>query len=66
LATALSDSAVIATKRLGAERIISLSRNPARQALARESGATDVIPERGDEATGKILEMTGSLGVDAA
>jgi len=58
--------AVIAAKRLGAERIISLSRSPARQALAREFGATDVVPERGDEATAKILDMTGGIGVDAA
>src|SRR5207245_2667138 len=56
----------IAAKRLGAERIISLSRNPARQALAREFGATDVVPERGDAATQAVLAMTGGVGVDAA
>jgi threonine dehydrogenase-like Zn-dependent dehydrogenase len=59
-------NAVMGAKRLGAERIIALSRNPVRQALAREFGATDIIEERGDEATKKIMEMTGSLGVDAA
>jgi threonine dehydrogenase-like Zn-dependent dehydrogenase len=59
-------SAVIAAKRLGADRIISLSRNPARQALAREFGATDIVPERGDGATEKILAMTDGLGVDSA
>jgi threonine dehydrogenase-like Zn-dependent dehydrogenase len=59
-------SAVIAAKRLGADRIISLSRNPARQALAREFGATDIVPERGEEAIATILEMTGGIGVDAA
>jgi threonine dehydrogenase-like Zn-dependent dehydrogenase len=58
--------AVIAARRLGAERIISLSRNPARQALAREFGATDVVPERGEEATTKILDLTRGTGVDAA
>jgi threonine dehydrogenase-like Zn-dependent dehydrogenase len=58
--------AVIAARRLGAERIIALSRNPARQALAREFGATDILAERGDEATAKILEMTGGIGVEAA
>lgn len=58
--------AVIAAKRLGAERIISLSRNPARPALAKEFGATDVIPERGDDATERIMEMTQGIGVDAA
>ena len=58
--------AVIAAKRLGAARIIALSRNPARQALAREFGATDIVAERGDEATTAILAMTDSVGVDSA
>ena len=58
--------AVIAAKRLGAARIIALSRNPARQALAREFGATDILAERGDAATAAIMEMTGGTGVDAA
>jgi threonine dehydrogenase-like Zn-dependent dehydrogenase len=58
--------AVIAAKRLGAERIIALSRNPARQALAREFGATDLVAVRGEEATARILDMTGGIGVDAA
>ena len=58
--------AVIAAKRLGAERIIALSRNPTRQTLAREFGATDILAERGDEAIAKILEFTGGLGFDAA
>ena len=43
-------SAVLAAQRLGAERIIALSRNPARQALARTFGATDIVEARGDEA----------------
>jgi len=58
--------AIIAAKRLGAARIIVLSRNPARQKLAREFGATDILSERGEEATQKILDMTNGLGVDAA
>jgi threonine dehydrogenase-like Zn-dependent dehydrogenase len=58
--------AVIAAKRLGAQRIISLSRNPARQALAREFGATDMVAERGDQATTTVMEMTDGIGVDAA
>ena len=41
-------SAILAAKRLGAARIIALSRNPARQALAREFGATDAVAERAD------------------
>jgi threonine dehydrogenase-like Zn-dependent dehydrogenase len=58
--------AVVAAKRLGADRIIVLSRNPARQALAREFGATDVVAERGDEAVEAVRAMTGGIGVDAA
>jgi threonine dehydrogenase-like Zn-dependent dehydrogenase len=58
--------AIIAAKRLGAERIFVLSRNPARQKLAREFGATDILSERGEEATQKILDMTNGLGVEAA
>ena len=59
-------SAVLASKRLGAERIIALSRNPARQAVAREFGATDVVAERGDAAIEAVREMTDGLGVEAA
>jgi len=58
--------AVIAARRLGASRIISLSRNPSRQQLARSFGATDIIAERGDEATDAVLELTNGVGVDAA
>jgi threonine dehydrogenase-like Zn-dependent dehydrogenase len=58
--------AVLASSRLGAERIIALSRNPARQALAREFGATDILAERGEEASQAVMEMTDGVGVDAA
>lgn len=53
---------VLAAKRLGAERIIAMSRYPDRQALAREFGATDIVEERGDEGVAKIKELTGGLG----
>ena len=43
-------SAVLASKRLGAERIIALSRHADRQRVAREFGATDIVEARGDEA----------------
>jgi len=59
-------SAVLASARLGADRIISLSANPARQAVAQQFGATDIISERGDEAVGLVMELTGGIGVDAA
>jgi threonine dehydrogenase-like Zn-dependent dehydrogenase len=57
--------AVIAAKRLRAGRIIALSRNPARQALAREFGATDIVGERGEAATEAVLALTGGIGADA-
>jgi threonine dehydrogenase-like Zn-dependent dehydrogenase len=56
---------VLAAKRLGAERIIALSRHADRQALAKEFGATDIVAERGEEAVEKIREMTDGVGVDA-
>jgi threonine dehydrogenase-like Zn-dependent dehydrogenase len=54
--------AVLAAKRLGAERIIAMSRHEARQKLAIEFGATDIVTERGDEGVAKIKELTGGLG----
>jgi threonine dehydrogenase-like Zn-dependent dehydrogenase len=59
-------SAVLAASRLGAERIIALSRNPARQEVALAFGATDIVEARGDEADALVLELTGGIGVDAA
>jgi threonine dehydrogenase-like Zn-dependent dehydrogenase len=56
---------VLAAKRLGADRIVALSRNPARQELAREFGATDIVEQRGEEATEAVLELTDGVGVDA-
>ena len=58
-------SGVLAAKRLGAERIVALSRRADRQQLAREFGATDVVEQRGEEATAAVLELTGGVGVDA-
>ncbi len=54
---------VIAAKRLGAEQIILLGRHPARIALAKEFGATDIVSERGDEAVERVRKMTGGFGV---
>jgi threonine dehydrogenase-like Zn-dependent dehydrogenase len=58
--------AVLASRRLGAERVIALSRNPERQKVAREFGATDIIEARGDEAVQAVLDLTGGIGADAA
>ncbi|MFD5319959.1 zinc-dependent alcohol dehydrogenase family protein [Streptomyces sp. NPDC127098] len=54
--------AVLAAKQLGAERIIAMSRHEARQRLAVEYGATDIVAERGAEGVERIKELTGGLG----
>ncbi|MDA2809951.1 zinc-dependent alcohol dehydrogenase family protein [Nocardiopsis sp. RSe5-2] len=54
--------AVLAAKRLGAERIIAMSRHESRQRLALEFGATDIVTERGDEGVERVKELTDGLG----
>ena len=54
--------AVLAAKRLGAERIIAMSRHEPRQKLALEYGATDIVAERGDAGVAAIKDLTGGLG----
>lgn len=58
-------SGVISAKLRGAKRIIAMSRHEDRQKLAKEFGATDIIPERGDEAVEKVMELTDGNGADA-
>jgi threonine dehydrogenase-like Zn-dependent dehydrogenase len=53
---------VIASKRLGAERVFLLGRNPARTALGREFGADEVVEERGESAVERVRELTDGLG----
>jgi threonine dehydrogenase-like Zn-dependent dehydrogenase len=53
---------MLAARQMGAERIIAMSRNEARQRLAREFGATDIVTERGDEGVARIKDMTNGLG----
>lgn len=56
--------AVLASVQLGAERVISMSRHPQRQRIARDFGATDIIPERGDEGADRVRELTEGIGAD--
>lgn len=58
-------SGVLAASRMGAERVIAMSRHEPRQRIAREFGATHVIAERGDAAEAAVLELTDGLGADA-
>src|SRR5213083_2409229 len=55
--------AVIAARRLGAERIMILGQHPDRIALAKAFGATDVVSERGEEAVERVRELSGGFGV---
>jgi hypothetical protein len=56
---------VLAARRLGAERIIAMSRHADRQQLAREFGATDIVVERGDEGAAVVKELLGGIGADS-
>ena len=58
--------AVLASRRLGAERVIALSRNPDRQKLALEFGATEIVEKRGEAANEAVLALTAGIGADAA
>ncbi|MCI1207711.1 MAG: zinc-dependent alcohol dehydrogenase family protein [Microbacteriaceae bacterium] len=57
-------SAVLAASRLGASRIVAMSRHTSRQALAREFGATDIVPERGDAGVARIKDLFSGIGPD--
>jgi threonine dehydrogenase-like Zn-dependent dehydrogenase len=56
---------VLSAKLIGAERIIAMSRHAARQAIARDFGATDIVTERGDEGVERIKQLTKGVGADA-
>jgi len=56
--------AVLAARRLGASRIVAMSRHEDRQQLAREFGATDVVAERGDKGVAIVTEMFDGVGAE--
>ena len=56
---------VLSAKQMGAERIVAMSRHEARQKLAREFGATDIVTERGEEGVARIKDLTNGIGADA-
>lgn len=58
--------AVLASTRLGASRVVAMSRHEDRAAIARTFGATDVVAERGDAGVARIKEMFDGVGPDAA
>jgi len=56
---------VLAATRMGAERVVAMSRHESRQRLAKQFGATDVVAERGEEGEAAVLDLTGGIGADA-
>lgn len=56
---------VLAARRLGAERVVAMSRHADRQAVAREFGATDIVEERGDDGVARVTDLLGGIGADA-
>jgi threonine dehydrogenase-like Zn-dependent dehydrogenase len=56
---------VLAASRMGAERIIAMSRHQQRQLIARDFGATDLVATRGEEGEAEVLELTAGVGADA-
>ena len=56
---------VLAAKRLGAERIIMMSRHADRQALAKEFGATDIVEERGKAGAEAVRSLLGGVSADS-
>jgi threonine dehydrogenase-like Zn-dependent dehydrogenase len=57
--------AILAAQRLGAKRIIAMSRHEPRQRLAREFGATDIVEERGEDGIARIKDLTDGVGADS-
>ena len=56
--------AILAAHRLGASRIVAMSRHTDRQAIAGEFGATHIVPERGDAGVERIKELFDGVGPD--
>ncbi|CAN7492722.1 zinc-dependent alcohol dehydrogenase family protein [Rhizobium sp. LjRoot254] len=56
---------VLSANQQGAARIIAMSRHKARQELALEYGAADIVTERGDAGVAKVKELTSGVGADS-
>jgi threonine dehydrogenase-like Zn-dependent dehydrogenase len=56
---------ILSAKEMGAERIIAMSRHQARQKLALEFGATDIVTERADAGVERSKELTKGMGADS-
>ena len=56
---------VIAASRMGAERVVAMSRHESRQKLATHFGATDIVSARGEEGEAAVMDLTEGVGADA-
>jgi len=56
--------AVLASVRLGAERVIAFSSHDDRQDVATRFGATDIISERGDDGAAAVRDLLADQGAD--
>jgi len=56
---AVGQCAVLACRRLGAGRIVVMSRDPRRRRLALAHGATDVVAGRGAEGVAEVVDLLG-------
>jgi threonine dehydrogenase-like Zn-dependent dehydrogenase len=56
--------AVLASARLGAGRVIAMSRHASRQKLAAEFGATDIVAERGRGGAARVMDLLAGAGAD--
>src|SRR3954469_7789605 len=56
---------VLSARQMGAGRIIAMSRHDARQKVAREFGATDIVTERGADGVERVKELTKGVGADS-
>jgi isopropanol dehydrogenase (NADP+) len=59
-------SATIGARLTGAGRIVAIESVPARQRLAREFGADDVVDPTAGDVVDQLLELTDGAGLDAA
>ncbi len=57
-------SAVLAAKRLGAARVVAMSRHEDRQQIARSFGADEVVADRGKQGAAAVREIFDGLGAD--
>ena len=56
---------VLAAARMGAERVVAMSRHESRQRIAEGFGATDIVATRGEEGEAEVLALTDGVGADA-